>query len=234
MPAGKCFGGLCNSAWVTLSVAHYGGVTNPRLELWRGFHFFQRADPQKPGLLETSASRRADRAVERMRARMSGYFGSSQIAGVALFRSAAGRVLRFSRRSLGSFARILPLFSLVFHAETPHRSISYGLGSEQGRPTLFIISLLRLAPASELSNLILFPVYSEFPKQARGFFDLFRSLMMGFSRQLLVDSRMEATTSPGWTGTILKPIRRQSRFDRCTPQYRYWECLGSVHRHAVA
>lgn len=44
----------------------------------------------------------------------------------------------------------------------------------------------------------LYPIYSEFPKRARGFFDLYQSAILNLDRILLVDSFLEATTSPEW------------------------------------
>lgn len=44
----------------------------------------------------------------------------------------------------------------------------------------------------------LYPLYTEFPKRARGFFDLYQSAMLALDSQLLIDAFMEATTSPEW------------------------------------
>jgi hypothetical protein len=44
----------------------------------------------------------------------------------------------------------------------------------------------------------LYPIYSEFPKRARGFFDLYQSAVLHLDRRLLIESFLEATTSPEW------------------------------------
>jgi hypothetical protein len=44
----------------------------------------------------------------------------------------------------------------------------------------------------------LYPIYSEFPKRARGFFDLYQSAILNLDRTLLIESILEATTSPEW------------------------------------
>lgn len=51
---------------------------------------------------------------------------------------------------------------------------------------------------SDVGGTALHPIYTEFPKRARGFFDLYQSAMLALDSQLLVDAFMEATTSPNW------------------------------------
>ncbi len=52
--------------------------------------------------------------------------------------------------------------------------------------------------ADDGTHVELLPVYSEFPKRARGFLDLYQSAVAGIDRQLVVDVFLEATTAPGW------------------------------------
>jgi hypothetical protein len=51
-------------------------------------------------------------------------------------------------------------------------------------------------PASPIQ---LYPMYSEFPKRARGFIDLYQSAVVNIDRRLMIDSFLEAMTSPVWT-----------------------------------
>jgi hypothetical protein len=41
---------------------------------------------------------------------------------------------------------------------------------------------------SENAHVALYPIYSEFPKRARGFFDLYQSAIVNLDRKLLIDS----------------------------------------------
>lgn len=50
----------------------------------------------------------------------------------------------------------------------------------------------------ENAHVELCPIYSEFPKRARGFFDLYQSAVLGLDSRLLIESFLEATTSPEW------------------------------------
>ncbi|MEX2128245.1 MAG: hypothetical protein WD871_08390 [Xanthobacteraceae bacterium] len=73
------------------------------------------------------------------------------------------------------------------------------LGAGKTHSLYYLVNQARAINTSTPAQVELYPIYSEFPKRARGFLDLYQSAVLGIERRLITDSFLEATTSPEWT-----------------------------------